>query len=99
MPRILKTRAARADYRDIFEYVAEQSWQNAESLLRRFDSRLLILASHHLMGRLRPELGQNLRSFPDGNYVIFYRPIDDGIELIRVLHSARDISPEYFTDS
>ncbi len=25
------------------------------------------------------------------NFLIFYRPIDDGIEVIRVLHGARDI--------
>ncbi|MGB8353529.1 MAG: type II toxin-antitoxin system RelE/ParE family toxin [Chthoniobacteraceae bacterium] len=32
-------------------------------------------------------------------YLIFYRPIDDGIELIRVLHGARDITPEYFAEN
>ena len=43
-----------------------------------------------------PRIG---RSFPLGNHLIFYRPIDDGIELVRVLHGARDISPEYFGES
>jgi len=32
---------------------------------------------------------------PVGNYVIFYRPIEDGIVVIRVLHGARDL-PELF---
>jgi toxin ParE1/3/4 len=32
-----------------------------------------------------------LRSFPVGNYVIFYREVSEGIEIIRVLHGARDI--------
>jgi toxin ParE1/3/4 len=39
----------------------------------------------------------NLRSFPVGSYVIFYRPIEEGIEVIRVLHSARDIE-DIFAD-
>ena len=26
------------------------------------------------------------------NYVIFYRPIEHGIEIVRVLHAARDIA-------
>ena len=43
------------------------------------------------VGRQRPDLAPNLRSLPAGNYVIFYRPIPDGIQLIRVLHGARDI--------
>jgi toxin ParE1/3/4 len=43
------------------------------------------------MGRIRSDLLPNLRSFPVGNYVIFYFPADDGIEVIRILHGARDI--------
>jgi toxin ParE1/3/4 len=33
----------------------------------------------------------NLRSFTVKNYVIFYQPITDGIEVLRVLYGARDI--------
>jgi len=35
--------------------------------------------------------GPNIRSFLVGNYVVFYRPIQDSIEVARVLHGARDI--------
>ncbi len=45
------------------------------------------------MGRQREELAARLRSFPVGSYVIFYRPIDDGIEVARILHGARDFPP------
>jgi toxin ParE1/3/4 len=50
------------------------------------------------MGRKVGELAPNLRSLPVGSYLIFYRPIDDGIQLIRVLHGARDITPEHFAE-
>ncbi len=43
------------------------------------------------MGRRREELAPALRSFPAGNYVIFYRPVREAIQIIRVLHGARDI--------
>jgi toxin ParE1/3/4 len=43
------------------------------------------------MGRNRPELALALRSFPVGNYIIFYRQIRNGIEVIRVLNAMRDI--------
>jgi toxin ParE1/3/4 len=43
------------------------------------------------MGRARHELLVNLRSFTVENYVIFYQPIADGIEVLRVLYGARDI--------
>ena len=96
MPRVRRTPASRGDYREIHDYIALDSPQNSAAVLSRFDARLEMLARNNLIGRPRPELAANLRSFPEGNYVIFYRPIDDGIELIRVLHSARDISPAYF---
>jgi toxin ParE1/3/4 len=32
-----------------------------------------------------------LRSFSVGNYLIFYFPIEGGIDIVRVLQGARDI--------
>jgi toxin ParE1/3/4 len=49
-------------------------------------------------GREEPKFARDLRSFPVGNYLIFYRPIQNGIALVRVLHGARDITPEYFEE-
>jgi toxin ParE1/3/4 len=42
------------------------------------------------MGRARDELSLRLRSFRFRRCVIFYQPLDDGIDVVRVLHSARD---------
>ena len=47
-----------------------------------------------LAGRTRSELVEGLRSFPVGNYVLFYRPAGGGIELIRALSGYRDIQAE-----
>jgi toxin ParE1/3/4 len=44
------------------------------------------------MGANRDRLGSGLRSFPVGNYLVFYRTVPDGIELVRLLHGARDLS-------
>jgi plasmid stabilization system protein ParE len=43
----------------------------------------------------REELAPNLRSSHVGKYIIFYRPEDEGIEVIRVIHGHRDI-PKLF---
>ncbi len=42
-------------------------------------------------GIARPELAAGLRCYSVGNYVIYYRPAKDGIEVARVLHGARDV--------
>ena len=59
------------------------------------EERCDTLAENPSLGRSRPELGRNIRSFPAGSYVIFYRAIDDGIEIVRVLHGAMDV-PAHF---
>ncbi len=49
------------------------------------------MATQPMMGRARDELALGVRSFPFGRYVVFYVPLDDGIDVVRVLHGARDI--------
>jgi toxin ParE1/3/4 len=44
-------------------------------------------------GRLRQEFHENLRSFAVEHYVIFYRMVSDGIDILRVVHGRRDIKP------
>jgi toxin ParE1/3/4 len=53
-----------------------------------------------ITGRGEERLKQ-MRSFAVRDYLIFYQPIEDGIEVIRVLHSSRDIESEFeqFFDS
>jgi len=43
------------------------------------------------MGRERPELSPGIRSFVVMSWVVFYRPQSDAMEIIRVLHGARDL--------
>ena len=91
MPRVLRKPLARADLLDIWNYVAEDSPAKADHLLDSINKQCQTLARFPKMGRARNELGPSLHSFPVGNYVIFYREISKGIEIIRVLHGARDI--------
>jgi toxin ParE1/3/4 len=63
----------------------------ADRWVDELDAAFSRLATQPLMGRARPELAPDLRSFPFRRYVIFCIPLPDGIDLVRVLHSARDI--------
>ena len=97
MPRIIRSLQALTDLDGIFDFVAESSPQNAEVLIRAFQDRFQILASNPAMGRLRPELADRLRSWNLHRFVIFYFAADDGIEVVRVLHSSMDINVKHFT--
>src|SRR5262245_34534328 len=95
MPTILKSPEARADLLEIGEYIFEQS-HSAETAIRVLDSideKIQFLSRNSLAADARPDLAARLRSSPIGNFVIFYRPFDEGIEVVRVLHGARDIPP------
>jgi toxin ParE1/3/4 len=43
-------------------------------------------------------IAPGVRLFPLGSYLIFYRPLNDGIEVARLLHGARHITAEFFRD-
>jgi len=47
------------------------------------------------MGRSRDELAPGVRSLPFGRYIVFFEPVPDGIDVIRVLHGSRDIDASF----
>ena len=91
MAQYVITEPAEEDLREIAFYIADDTIDAAFSMLDRFTERFEMLASMPQTGRRRDELETNLRSFPEGSYVVFYREVSQGIEIIRVLHGSRDI--------
>lgn len=91
MSRIIKNPQARSDLKAIWHYIADDNRQRANSFLRLLDDKMKSLAQNPYLGRRREELMPGLRSFPVGRYVIFYIPRQEAIEVVRVLHGARDI--------
>jgi toxin ParE1/3/4 len=91
MPRILCTTKCDADLFDLSLYIARDNPSAAEALIDTFHEKFQMLAEFPSVGRQRPELGLKVRSQPVGNYVIFYRPIRDGIQVLRVLHGSRNL--------
>ena len=94
-------RAARAvtDGAEIWEFISDDSIDAADRLLDRLDSALDRLAEMPFIGRPRPDLGTGLRSLAVGNYVIYYVPTDSTVEVVRVLHGARDVDALFCGDT
>ena len=91
MPLVFRTSQAHTDLTEIAIRIAEQNPAAADRWLELIREKCQGLARMPEMGRKRYDLAPGLRSLPVGNYVIFYRPVLDGIQVIRVLHGARDI--------
>jgi toxin ParE1/3/4 len=85
--------AARSDLDEIWFYIAQDNPEAADKFIGTIILRFPKLAAMPSIGRQREELSPRLRSFPVGRYVIFYRPMENGIEVVRVLHGARDLPP------
>ena len=98
MSRVAFTELAENDLTDIWLYIAEDNPDAADRFIDRiYDTCHKTLVPSPESGRARPELADSLRSFPVGNYVIFYRPSRQGVQIVRVLSGHRDI-PALFHD-
>ncbi len=98
MPRVTRRPLAEADILEIWDYIADDSLAATDRWVDRLDEQFRLLAAQPMMGRARDELAPGVRSFPFGRYVVFYVPLDDGIDVVRVLHSARDIDAVFNPD-
>lgn len=44
------------------------------------------LGNYPLIGKVRSELRGDLRSFPVSSYIVFYRALSEGVEVVRIRH-------------
>ena len=91
MARLRFTERAERDLVEIGDFIARDNPVAAAQFVALLEQRCSLLAVHPLAGRARDELIKGLRSLAYGRYVIFYRAIEDGAEIVRVLNGARDV--------
>lgn len=91
MSRFRLLPAAVADLAEIRDYISDHNPAAAAAMLDRIESRCQFFARFPTAGRNRSDLRPGLHSFVVGRYVVFYRLADRGIDVVRVLHGARDI--------
>jgi len=82
---------ASSDLIEIWIYIADDSVANADAFIDKLYQAIQALGRQPGSGRHREELAPGIQSFLFGRYIIFYRAVTSGIEIVRVLHSARDI--------
>ena len=96
-PRFVVLPAADRDLDDHYDYIARDSLDAAIRMQDAARATFAELAEMPRMGKHRPVRNPQLaglrqwsiRGFP--NHLIFYRETDEGVEILRVLHGARDL--------
>jgi toxin ParE1/3/4 len=91
MPQAVWDKDALDDLVEIWSYIARDNEAAADSIVDRIHEICRLLSRSPFIGQAWPELAPGLRGFVVGNYVIFFRPSDDGVQIVRVVHGARDL--------
>jgi toxin ParE1/3/4 len=90
-PRVFRTPEASADVDAIWEYIANENLVAADRIIEELNERFQLLAENPGIGELQPSLADGTyRRFSHRTFVIYFRPIEEGIVVVRVLHGARD---------
>jgi toxin ParE1/3/4 len=92
------TEPAEADAEDIYGWIAYRDGRllTAKKVLRELrktcDRYSKAFGAGAVLGTARPDLGESFRIFTHKRWVVIFRPIEDGIEVLRVVDGSRDIS-------
>ena len=76
-------------------YVRVAGRHTAEKILREIAEVIALIEEHPFAGRARNELRPGLRSFAATPHVVFYRPVNDTLQIVRVLDGRQDIEEQF----
>jgi toxin ParE1/3/4 len=91
MPTVVRTPAAIEDLKEIVGYIAFDNVAAAAKWLDEMEALFALLATQPLMGtELQSRRHGPIRQHAHGQYVVYFRGAGEGVEIVRVLHGARD---------
>jgi toxin ParE1/3/4 len=91
MKRHRVSRDALRDLDEIFVYWAKRaSLDVADRLIEAISERFWMLGEYPDAGRSCEDLMPGARCFPAGKYLIYYRKMRRGVEILHIVHGARD---------
>ena len=91
--KIVWTEPAVEDLRELHAYIARDSEVYAIGFVERIILAVEQVADHPRVGRIVPEKNdENVRELLYQNYRIIYRVKSDQIELLTIIHGARDLT-------
>ena len=92
MSELIWTQSAQSDLQNIFNYIEEDSEVQATLFLDELISQPENLIEFPNLGRIVPEIGvKSIRELVFESYRIIYRVKNKLIEILRVIHSRRNL--------
>ncbi|MEO9593315.1 type II toxin-antitoxin system RelE/ParE family toxin [Rhodopirellula bahusiensis] len=92
MAKVIYAPEADNDIVGIVDFIARDKPEAARNWMLKIRETCDTIATQPGMGEERPGFDVNgCRSLSVGSYVVFFRAIEDGIEVSRVIHGSRDM--------
>ncbi|MEG3087964.1 type II toxin-antitoxin system RelE/ParE family toxin [Sphingomonas sp. PB4P5] len=101
MTTIRRLPGAVADLDEIWEYIFAQNAAAADRVLGRIIAATDRLIDYPYSGQIRDEIGATARGISVPPYVVLYRVVGNVVEVVRVMHTARnllDAAADFSTD-
>ena len=90
--RLVFTPAAEKDLDDIWFGIASDNLASADRMIDNIRQRSQHLSTFPESGRMRPDIALHARSLNIGNYLILYKVAGNQVEIVRVVHGARNMT-------
>jgi len=91
MKRFVLTPRAKQDVNDIWDYIANDNIEAADRVLGALTNAIVKLSKSPGIGHWREETDKRHRFFLVYSYMIVYRHETKPLQIIRILHAARDV--------
>ena len=98
MSRYVINILATQDLNAIADYFAENNLEAGERFFRDFNRKCQQLVAFPNSGKSYAQIRPDLRGLSLEGYIIFYRVLNDGIEILRVMSGRRNF-PSLFEES
>ena len=97
--RALLAHAAARDLRRIRAWIAADSGvDRARDVLRGLFDLVERIAELPALGALRPSFGEGVRCFVRRPYLVFYRELDERVQILRIIDGRRDLQTAWLED-
>jgi toxin ParE1/3/4 len=87
------TRQAREDLLDIWLHIAPHNSEAvADRVYDHIEQTCQLLRQHPRLGPVRPEIAEDARALVIERWLAFYRVVEDGVQVVRIVDGARDLA-------
>jgi toxin ParE1/3/4 len=86
------------DINNICEYITRQNPKAASRLFDAIRAKCKTVANFPNMGKSYSKLSPGLRGFVVEDYIVFYYPREDGIDIAKVVSEYRDLESLFLDD-